>query len=75
MNPYSYERKLAKKIVEHALERCRVEKENTKFLIQVKETLVEISQRGREVLWDERFDAPLVLADSKIIIPNPKSIL
>ena len=75
MNPYSPEQKCAKKIVEHTLERCRVEQENTEFLIQVKETLIEISQRAREALRDEMFDAPLVLADGEIVIPSPRSIL
>ena len=75
MNPYSPELKYAKKMVEHALERCRIEQENTGFLIQVKETLIEISERGRKALRDEIFDAPFVLVDGEIIIPSPRSIL
>jgi len=75
MNPYSPEQRFARKIVENALNRCRMEKENTEFLIQVKETLIGISRQGIESLNDEFFDASLVLANGEIIIPSPRSIL
>ena len=75
MNPYSPEQRFACKIVENSLNRCQMEKENTEFLIQVKETLIGISRRGIESLNDEFFDAPLVLVDGEIIIPSPRSIL
>ena len=48
MNPYSPEQKYHKYLVEKVLERCKLEQENTEFLIQVKETLMNAIQRGRE---------------------------
>jgi len=75
MNPYSPEQRSARQIVQKALDRCQLEKENTKFLIQVEETLIGISRRRIESLNDEFFDAPLVLADREIIIRSPRSIL
>ena len=75
MNPYSPEQRSARQIVQKALDRCQLEKENTKFLIQVEETLIGISRRRIESLNDEFFDAPLVLADREIIIPSSRSIL
>jgi len=45
MNPYSPEQRIARKIVENTLNRCQIEKENTEFLIQVKETLIGISRK------------------------------
>ena len=75
MNPFSPKQILAKKLVEHALARCQLEKDNTEFLIQVKESLIGISRRGIEALDDEMFDRPLVLANGKIIIPSPRGIL
>jgi len=75
MNPYSLQQKFAKQIVQNAFDWCRLEKENTEFLIQVKETLIGISRRGIEALSEEFFDAALVLADGEIIIPSPRSIL
>jgi len=75
MNPYSPEQRIARKIVENALNRCQMEKENIEFLIQVKETLIGISRQGIESLNDEFFDASLVLADGKIIILSRRSIL
>ena len=55
MNPYSPEQRIACKIVENALNRCQMKKENTEFLIQVKETLIGISRQGIESLNDEFF--------------------
>ena len=75
MNPFSPEQILAKKLVQHALDRCRLEKDNTEFVIQVKESLIGISRRGIEALSDEMFDRPLVLANGEIIIPSPRGIL
>jgi len=75
VNPFSPEQIITKKLVQHAYDRCRIEKENTEFLIQVKETLIGISRRGIEALNDEMFDAPLVLANGEIIIPSPRVIL
>ena len=75
MNPYSPEQCIARKIVENAVHRCQMEKENTEFLIQVKESLIGISRQGIESLNDKFFNAPLVLVDVEIIIPSPRSIL
>ena len=36
MNPYSPKQRIARKIVENALNRFQMEKENTEFLIQVR---------------------------------------
>ena len=44
-------------------------------MILVKETLIKISQRGREALSDAMFDAPLVLVGREIIIPSLRAIL
>ena len=40
MNPYSPKQNYPQDLVEKALERCRLEQENTEFLIQDKETLM-----------------------------------
>ena len=74
MNPFSPEQIIAKKLVQHALARCRLEKDNTEFLIQVKETLIGISRRGIEAINDEMFNASLVLANEEIIIPSQRGI-
>ena len=75
MNPYSLEQNYPKYLVEKASGICRLEQENTQFQIQVKDTLMNTIQRGREAINDDMFDAPLVLADGEIIIPCPRVIL
>jgi hypothetical protein len=75
MNPFSPELVIAKKIVQHALDRSLQQKDNTEFLIRIKEDLIAISRRGLAALNDEMFDRPLVLSDGVIIIPSPRSIL
>ena len=59
MNPDSVEQKYARCLVEHALETCRVEHENTEFLIHVKEILIKINQTGWRAPSDAMSDAPL----------------
>ena len=75
MNPYSPEQKYPKAVVKRALERCKQGQENTKFLIQVKETLRETVRRGHKALNHEFYDEPLILEDGAIVIPTPRAIL
>jgi len=75
MNPYSPKQNYPQDLVEKALERCRLEQENTEFLIHVNETLMNTIQQGRESLNGDMFDAPIILADEEIVLPSTRAIL
>ena len=75
MNPYSPEQWYPLASTQQGLKLCQQELENTKFLVEVKETLMRTIQRGREALQDGVFDEPLIVDNGEIVIPSPRTLL
>ena len=72
MNPHSPEQKYPLSIVENALGRCQQERENAEFLIETKNSLIEIIQQGYAAMND--LDEEIVLSNG-VVLPSPRRIL
>jgi len=72
MNPYSPEQRYPLFIVENAIGRCQQKRENAEFLIQTKESLIDIIQQGYDAMTD--LDEEIILSNG-VVLPSPRQIL